>query len=221
LQQPKNIKISGFLAILLILSISQVVANLRIDLPSFSQGELDAWQQKSFVGETNYQLKDLGDQKVLEAVSEQSASILYYPLAVDLNQTPILNWSWSKQQAINPGDEKAKSGDDFVARIYVVKKGGLLFWQTRAINYVWSHQQPKGAVWNNPFAGEKAKMLAQRDAADPDQTWYTEKRNILEDFKNIHGIDIDEIDGIAVMTDSDNSGLMAKAWYGDIYFSAM
>ena len=96
----------------------------------------------------------------------------------------------------------------------------MFFWNTRAINYVWSHQHAKNEVWDNPFAGENARMLAQRDAADAEQVWFEERRNIAEDFKRLHGIDIDHIDGVAIMTDSDNSGKRARALYGDIYFTA-
>ena len=212
---------SRIITCVLILAIGQVFAMTRVELPLFSAGELDRWQQESFAGQTTYQLKQLENRQVLEATSEQSASILYFPVDVDLTQTPVLNWSWARQQAIDPGTETEKTGDDFVARVYVVKKGGLFFWNTRAINYVWSAQQRKNSVWDNPFAGDKAKMISVRDDRDAGATWYSEKRNILEDYKQLHGKDIQTIDGVAIMTDSDNSGLSAKAYYGDIYFTAM
>jgi hypothetical protein len=207
------------LSSLLILQVKTAGAELRVDTPLFSKGDISAWQHKKFVGETSYRLKQVEDLSVLEAVSDKSASIFYYPIKVDLTKTPVLNWSWRKLQGLNPGDEKEKTGDDFVARVYVVKEGGLLFWNTRAINYVWSYQHQKKEVWDNPFAGSNAKMLVQRDASDADNTWFHESRNVLEDFRQVQGRDIKSIDGIAVMTDSDNSGLTAKAQYGDIYFS--
>jgi len=74
-------------------------------------------------------------------------------------------------------------------------------------------------TWGNPFAQENSKMLSQRDASDPEATWFSERRNLVLDFKRLHGKDIRRIDGVAIMTDSDNSGLSATALYGDIYFS--
>ncbi|MCZ6667987.1 MAG: DUF3047 domain-containing protein, partial [Gammaproteobacteria bacterium] len=62
---------------------------------------------------------------------------------------------------------------------------------------------------------------ALRDASDPEATWFFEQRNVLLDFKRLHGQDIRQIDGVAIMTDSDNSGLDARALYGDIYFSTV
>lgn len=192
----------------------------RVDIGRFSQGLVSNWQQKEFSGQTQYRLQQLDSQTVLEASSQQSASAFYLPIRVDLDKTPILNWSWRKLSTIKPGDEKQKSGDDFVARLYVIKDGGLFFWKTLAINYVWSYQQQKQQVWNNPFAGDNARMLAQRDASDPEHRWFHESRNVAADFKQLHGKEVRYIDGVAIMTDSDNSGLSASAQYGDIYFSA-
>ncbi|MDJ0833351.1 MAG: DUF3047 domain-containing protein [Gammaproteobacteria bacterium] len=209
-----------FLLTPLLLLLSTANAGQRIDVGKFSQGDVSGWEQESFVGETRYELTELEGNTSLQATSDSSASAYYYRIKIDLTETPILNWSWQKLQTLDPGDEKAKSGDDFVARVYVIKDGGLLFWNTRAINYVWSHQHARDEVWDNPFAGANAKMLAQRDRNDAEQTWYRERRNVVEDFAQLHGKDIDHIDGIAIMTDSDNSGLDAGALYGDIYFTA-
>lgn len=192
----------------------------RVDIGLFSKGMISGWQQKVFSGQTTYVVKRVDNMSVLQADSDQSASAFYLPMKIDLNQTPIINWSWRKQKTINPGNENEKSGDDYVARLYVIKDGGLLFWKTLGINYVWSYQHNKNQVWDNPFAGKGAKMLAQRDASDPEKMWFFESRNVADDFRNLHGVDIRKIDGVAIMTDSDNSGLSASALYGDIFFSA-
>lgn len=210
-----------FMLLVALLSLSHPVwARSRVDIGLFSQADTAGWSIKSFDGNTDYRIQQQSGQTFLVAQSEQSASAFYRSIKVDLTETPVLNWSWQKLSTLNPGDESVKQGDDFVARIYVIKKAGLLFWKTRAINYVWSYQHPRGAQWENPFAGTNAKMLSQRDATDAADQWFHEKRNIVDDFKRLHGIDIDEIDGVAIMTDSDNSGLGARAAYGDIYFSA-
>ena len=204
----------------LLLLLNPVAAEQRNDVGQFSKSDISGWKQKSFVGETRYELVEQNSPSALQATSDGSASAFYFPIKVDLTKTPVLNWSWQKLQNLDPGDEKAKSGDDFVARVYVIKKGGVFFWNTRAINYVWNYQHRKNEVWDNPFAGKNAMMLAQRDATDAEQVWFEERRNIAEDFKRLHGIDIDHIDGVAIMTDSDNSGKSAQALYGDIYFTA-
>jgi hypothetical protein len=191
----------------------------RVEVGRFSQNDTSGWEVREFAGATDYSLTLVDGKQVLLADSRQSASAYYKKIRVDLDKTPILNWSWRKQQSINPGDELDKKGDDFVARIYVIKSGGLFFWNSLALNYVWSYQHKTNDSWNNPFAGEKSKMLAQRDASDPQHRWFYERRNVATDFKQLLGKDIRQINGVAIMTDSDNSGLSAIALYGDIFFS--
>ena len=63
-------------------------------------------------------------------------------------------------------------------------------------------------------------MIAVRGLDDSVGEWKTEKRNVREDFKKAYGRDIKQIEGVAIKTDTDNSGLSATAQYGDIYFTA-
>lgn len=184
------------------------------DIPS-----LDSWQQKSFKGNTDYQIISLNKQKVLQAKSSHSASSLYKEIRIDLHKTPYLNWSWRTDKNLAITDEQSKPGDDFTARIYLIVKGKWFFWQTKAINYVWANHSPRNEAWANPFAGKNVIMIAVRTHTDLNKHWYTEKRNVLTDFKNHFGDDIRYIDGIAIMTDTDNSASSALSYYANFYFS--
>jgi len=185
----------------------------------FSEGDLDQWNEKSFVGNTRYALKDSERGKVLTADTEGNASGLFKEIKVDLNKTPYLNWSWLVQNTFEGNNERTKAGDDYPARIYVVVSGGVFFWNTRAVNYVWSSHQTVGSQWNNAYT-DNARMLAVRSGGQDVGNWFTEKRNVREDFKRMFGKDIDHIDAIAVMVDGDNTGQSASAEFGDIFFSA-
>lgn len=119
-------------------------------------------------------------------------------------------------------------GDDFVARVYVVLNGGLFFWDTKALNYVWSSQQVQGATWDNPYAGEAVKMVAIRGEEDSVNQWFSEKRNVFLDLIQYFGDKGSSqanqkayryIDATVIMTDTDNTGGFAEAYYGDIVFS--
>jgi hypothetical protein len=48
----------------------------------------------------------------------------------------------------------------------------------------------------------------------------TVKANVKEDFMKLHEIEVLNISGVAIMTDTDNSKLKAISYYQDIYFSA-
>ncbi len=199
-----------------------LLASERLMVGRFSVGDLSGWTSQKFNGETHYRLKfDHGDQ-ILEADSQQTASGLVKNQTVDLSKTPFLNWRWKviKCPAARDRDERSKAGDDYAARIYVIKKGGLAFWRTKAINYVWSANQARGSVWENAFAGRQAIMVAVRGQDDAGGEWKVEKRDVRKDFKRFFDEDILVIDAIAIMTDTDNAGGRAIAEYGDIYFTA-
>ena len=188
-------------------------------ISSFKEKGLADWEEKSFKGNTSYQVVDLDGMKVLQAVSLMSASGLYKIYRINLKETPFLNWRWRIENRIDSGDETKKSGDDYAARVYLIIDGGFLFWKTKALSYVWANSAVKGSVWDNAFAGKSVKMLALRSAGDETKKWLTEKRNVYEDMKRVFGEEISTIDAVAVMTDTDNSKSQAITYYTDIYFS--
>ena len=213
-----------YMLIFLSVAIRAEVAGEKLMIGSFSSGSLDHWEAKEFKGQTNYQLVDLAGTRVLKAESADSASGLFKEQRIDLQKTPVMNWRWHIENRLgNNINEQAKSGDDYAARVYVVISGGVAFWQTKAINYVWSSTSPVGKVWPNAYAyagaNGKMMMIALRSSTDQTGTWYTEKRNILADLKQQFGEDIRYIDAVAIMTDTDDSHGKVTAYYGDIYFS--
>ncbi|WP_305910158.1 DUF3047 domain-containing protein [Methylomarinum sp. Ch1-1] len=202
-----------------LLSFGMAGANEKVEVGRFSAGDLSGWESKRFEGDTRYRLIDIDGLSVLKAESQASASGLYKKQRIDLFKTPYLNWRWRIMRRLSKRDELEKSGDDYVARVYVVVSGGWAFWKTRAINYVWSGNQAKGMVWPNAFAGDHAMMMALRDRRDSVAVWYRERRNVLEDLQRLFGERIRYVDAVALMTDSDNGGGQAESLYGDIYFS--
>ena len=222
--QPFN-KLSVFyMLIFLSVAVRAEVAGEKLMIGSFSSGSLDNWEAKEFKGQTSYKLVDLAGTRVLKAESAGSASGLFNEQRIDLHKTPVMNWRWHIENRLgNDINEQAKSGDDYAARVYVVVSGGAAFWQTKAINYVWSSTSPVGKVWPNAYAyagaNGKLMMIALRSSTDQTGTWYSEKRNILADLKHQFGEDIAYIDAVAIMTDTDNSQGKVTAYYGDIYFS--
>lgn len=185
----------------------------------FSTGDLDGWEEKSFAGNTHYEIVDTEQGKVLQARAQGSASGMFKKVRIDLTRTPWLHWSWRVDETLTGNDERSKAGDDYPARVYVVVDGGMFFWRTQAVNYVWSSNQPLGTSWPNAFTGN-AMMIAVRSGSGDTGRWVQERRNVREDLKRLFGKDITHIDAVAVMTDSDNTGQSVSASYGDIYFAS-
>ncbi len=191
----------------------------KLTIGEFSTMNLEGWKNKSFVGKTSYTIVQENEEYFLKAESKHTASALYKKTKININETPFLNWSWRIDQALHALDEKSKNNDDYAARIYVVFKTGITPLSAKALNYVWSSNDEIDTSWPNPYTG-KAIMIPIRRNLDETGIWNYEKVNIKEDlFKHFDKVP-KYIDGIAIMTDTDNSKSIAKASYGDIYFSS-
>ncbi|MDT8318601.1 MAG: DUF3047 domain-containing protein [bacterium] len=185
----------------------------------FESGDLSGWEVKEFKGKTDYSVAYVEARKVLHAKSSASASAMLKRIEVDLEKTPWLNWTWRIDDTLGPLNELSKEGDDYPARVYVVISGGLFFWKTRALNYVWSNNQPVGNSWPNAYTSN-AVMLALQSGRKNRGKWIFEKRNVRDDLRKLLGEDYGRIDAVAIMTDTDNGGGEASAYYGDMYFTS-
>lgn len=190
-----------------------------IALSQFATEGLSGWAEKSFYGQTQYTIVERNGDNVLLAESKNSASALYKKIRIDLEKTPYLNWSWLVVKHLGDINERQKEGDDYPARVYVIISGGVFFWKTRAINYVWSSNQPEGSIWPNAYT-DNARMIALESGSAFLGQWRTEKRNIRADLRRQFGEDLRYIDGIAVMSDTDNSHGQALSYYRNLFFSS-
>ncbi|MDY6943820.1 MAG: DUF3047 domain-containing protein [Pseudomonadota bacterium] len=190
-------------------------------LGRFVPEDLSRWGVRSFAGQTVYRLA--GEDELpgtLLAQCDASASALYLRQRVDLRKTPVLNWSWRVDQPFEGLDEQTKGGDDYAARVYVVYGDGWRIWRTRAINYAWTGSEPAGRHWPNAFT-DQAMMVAVRSGPSASTDgWYTERRDVRADFRRYFNMSIEQIDGVAIMTDCDNAGGQGVGRYRNIYFSA-
>jgi len=209
---------SAFLFFSFLIASLPCLAQSNIDVANFSSSGLNGWEPHSFSGTTEYSLIQENNKTRLKASSKGAASGLVKKQQIDLHKTPFLNWQWKVDSTLYRLSETFKEGDDFAARIYVVIDGGIFFWRTLALNYVWSSGQKQNSLWDNPFTSN-AKMLAIESGNEFKGQWKTEKRNVRQDLIKAFGNDVRFIDAIAIMTDTDNSGQSATAYYGDIYFS--
>ncbi len=179
----------------------------------FMPSDILAWERQGFQGETAYEM----DGDALRARCSNSASGLFLKRQIDLRLTPVIEWSWRVDAVFDgPVDERSKAGDDFAARLYVVRDGGVAVWRTRAINYVWANAAPPGASWPNPFAAQAHMVAVRSGVPAAPGAWVTERRNIRDDFRRYHGRDVESIDAVAIMTDCDNRATTAEARYGPV-----
>lgn len=185
-----------------------------IKIGHFSETGLSGWSGKSFKGETDYRIVTVDDREVLQAVSENAASGLILESEFDPNEYPILTWQWKIDKTIDKGDSRSKRTDDYAARIYVVFPHWF-FPRTKTINYIWANRLPKGESQLSVYTSNDM-MIAVESGSENAGQWMTVRRNIVEDYRKAFGEDPPEVGAIAIMTDTDNTGESATAWYGDI-----
>jgi len=205
-----------------------------------SGGSLSAeWKPLTFKNiekHTVYSLVKDGDAVVVKAESRASASGLIRELKINPKEYPLVQWRWKVGNILKKGDVRRKEGDDYPARIYITfeydpkklsfvdrTKYGLVkafygqYPPLAALNYIWESRAAKGTLVPNPFT-DRAMMIVVESGAEKLNQWITEERNIPEDYRRAFGEDPPMINGVAIMTDTDNTGESAVAYYGDIFF---
>lgn len=189
-----------------------------VRVPVLIPTTLEQWKPKSFKDVTRYTMVNIDGRDAIKAFSNHAASGLVRKIKIDLNKTPYLHWHWRVDNVLRKTDETTRQGDDYPARVYVIVSGGLFFWQTRALNYVWSSNQTVNSSWPNAYT-ENAIMLAVRSGKAQTGQWLHEIRNVREDLPLYLQKSATHIDAVAIMTDTDNSAQSVTAYYGEIYFS--
>jgi len=204
-----------FFLFMLVSAVSADPGIIRIG--SFAESGMESWSEKSFKGKTEYRIVEDAGMNVLQAKSEGTASGLVYEIEYDPQDYPVLTWRWKVANIIAKGDSRTKAGDDYAARVYVVFPHWF-FPKTRTLNYIWANRLPKEAVQANAYLSS-AVMIAVESGAEHVGEWRAERRNIVDDYRRAFGEDPPAIGAIAIMTDTDNTGESAVAWYADIVAS--
>lgn len=195
------------------------VYSQNIEVFSFTEEELKTLKVKKIKKLTEYQIGSNANGNFLRAKAEGQASGLGKEIKINLDKTPFINITWKVENNLNGINEKSKKGHDFAARVFVVKKTGITALSNRAINYVFSSNEDVGENWNSPYTKNSIDYVLSTTKIN-DNEWITVKSNVKNDFKNLHNLDVNEIDGVAILTDTDNSKMKAVSYYQNIYFSS-
>ena len=181
--------------------------------------ELTVRKVRGADNKTEYSVASNENGNFLKAIADNAASGLGKEIKIDLNKTPFINITWKIEKDITGIDETTKKGHDFAARVFVIKKTGATALSNRAINYVFSSNQDVGSNSPSPYTKKSVDNVLATTKINLNE-WVTVKSNVKEDFKKFHNLDVNELDGIAIMSDTDNSKMKSIAYFQNIYFSA-
>jgi len=219
--------------------LQNVVEVGKFSAATAEEGLPDGWKPlalKKIEKHTTYTLVKDDNAVVVKAVAEASASGLTREIKINSKEYPIVKWRWKVMNILKKGDVHRKEGDDYPARIYITFEYDpsklnffekakyntikLLYGQyppLAAINYIWESTAPVGTMVPNPYT-DRVMMFVVESGPSKLNQWVNEERNIFEDYKKAFGQEPPMISGIAIMTDTDNTGEAATAYYGDILF---
>lgn len=215
----------------------------KLDVATFSANQAgsavpDGWKPLTFKKiskHTQYDLVKDGDTVVVKATSEASASGLTKEITIDPKAFPLVRWRWKVENLLKNSDVSRKDGDDYPARLYITfeydpdkvslskrlkyKAGRAIFGDIPigALNYIWETKTPVGTIVENAYT-DFAQMIVVESGPQKVGTWVQEERNIYEDYKKAFGEEPPQINGVAIMSDTDNTRERAVAYYGDIQF---
>ena len=196
---------------------SLAVENVKVF--EFTNEEMKTLQVRKVKGKTTYTFGSNENGNYLKAEAEGKASGLGKKVKINLIKTPFINITWKVEKNLSGIIENSKKGHDYAARVFVVKKTGVTPLSNKAINYVFSSNNSVGENWPSPYT-KKSIDYVLSTTNEHQNEWVTVKANVREHFKNLHDLDVKELNGVAIMTDTDNSKLKAISYYQNIYFSS-
>ena len=207
--------------ILIFILLGLTFAN-EVKIFEFTESELSKLDVRKVRGadnNTNYTVGSNENGNYLKAIANNAASGLGKEVKINLNKTPIINITWKVEKDLPGIKENTKKGHDFAARVFVIKKTGATPLSNRAINYVFSSNNEVGFNSPSPYTKKSIDNVLATTKENLNK-WVTVRANVKEDFKKFHNLDVNELDGLAIMSDTDNSKLEAITYYQNIYFSA-
>ena len=193
-----------------------------VNVFEFTEKELSELKVRKVRGADEKTLYSLGENengKFLRSEANNSASGLGKEIKINLNKTPFLNITWKIEKDLKGIEENSKKGHDYAARVFVVKKTGATPLSNRAMNYVFSSNRDINTYHPSPFT-KKSIDYALSTTKENFNEWVTVKVNVKEHFKKFHDLNLNKINGVAIMSDTDNSKLSSVAYYQNIYFSS-
>ena len=203
------------------LFISSVCAE-KLMVFDFTEEELNSLEVRKVRGadaKTFYSIGSNENGNYLKAEAVNAASGVGKEIKINLDKTPFINITWKIEKDLKGIKENTKKGHDFAARVFVIKKTGATPLSNRAINYVFSSNSNVGETWPSPYTKKSIDSVLASTKSNLNE-WVTVRANVKEDFKKFHDLDVEELSGIAIMADTDNSKLPAVSYYPHIFFSS-
>ena len=170
----------------------------------------------------------------VEAESVGTASMLRQRMRIAPAQLGRLSFQWQVQNLIEGADMTVRELEDSPVRVVLAFDGdrGLFSPRNAMLNeltrtltgedmpyamlmYVWSNDLPLETVIVNPRTDRVRKIVVETGPKRLQQ-WLAYERDVRADFERAFGEAPGVLQGLAIMTDTDNTQGRTRAWYGQI-----
>ena len=223
-----------FLSIFLIVTVCAVARAAVIPVTRFRSVDMTGgapagwvWDKKA--GTPTMKIGKDGTNYYMHLFSQGNTSFgLRTSARVNVKDFPIISWRWKVNKLPAGGDVRKKEADDQALQVYVAFKetGFPAVLNTPVVGYIWDNEAPKG--WSGrskQIGGDKLRYVVLRNKTDKTGQWYTERRNIYEDYKRLFadingGEPLGVTTGVQVHINTQRTKNSAEGMIGDIFFSS-
>lgn len=152
----------------------------------------------------------------LEVVADRAAGMLWHALPQIPAMAGKAEWSWRAEEGVGPTDLTRKGADDRLMAIYFVfgqpsdkdkdVMSVLNSTSVSALVYVFGGSGTKGTVLPSPHMGARGKFIILQPATAERRRWLDEQVDLEADFQRAFGRAPPSLLGIAISSDSDDTG---------------
>jgi hypothetical protein len=177
----------------------------------------EVWKLRGFGQPTRYRIREIDGRPAIEAAGRASAAGLFRDLRFMVREYPIVEWAWRVDRLPEAADIRSSEADDYGASLYFLfGRPGLLRPEPPTLAYAWtSEATPEGAIVASPRHPGTLRTFVLKSGSDNLGEWVTERRNLVEDYRQVFGEDPPEhVEVVALWSDSDQTGEAVKAYYG-------
>jgi outer membrane protein OmpA-like peptidoglycan-associated protein len=205
-----------------------IIPVARFTNPAMPGGIPEGWSLEKKTGRPIMKMVKDDSAFYLQLISPGDSSFgVRKEARVDIKKYPVLSWRWKVTKLPRGGDVRKSASDDQALQVYVAfKESGFLGLNTPVIGYIWDNEAPKGWSGRSPqTGGDKLRYIVLRNKTDKVGQWYTEKRNIYQDYQKLfadfkNGDPQGLTTGLQIQINSQHTKGQAESMIGDIYFSS-
>jgi hypothetical protein len=173
------------------------------------------WELSAYKGEPHLQLVQDEGKQALRLRSDQASFSLQKKIHISLQASPFLVWDWKVTELPKGGDFRRSGSDDQAAQLIVA------FSSSHFLSYIWDSTAPKGLIASaSAPLFKKIFAVVMQSGTQGLGTWITERRNLIDDYKQAYNEEPEVIEGVRIQINSQHTQSRAESYWRSIAVTA-